>query len=48
MSYPKLAKLAISGVVGALLLIIGIVFLVRYLIRRRRKKKLMKLDPSVL
>jgi len=47
-SYPQLAKIAIGSLVGVLLLIFGIVFLARHLIRRRKKKKRMKLNPSVL
>ena len=47
-SYPQLAKIAIGSLVGGILLIIGIVFLVRHLIRRRKKKKLMKLNPVIL
>ncbi len=47
-SYPQLAKIAIGSLVGVILLITGIVFLARHLIRQRRKKKLLKLIPAVL
>jgi len=39
MSYPQLAKIAIGSIVGAILLIIGIVFLIRHLLRRRKQKR---------
>ena len=48
MSYPQLAKIAIGSIVGGILLIIGIVYLVRYLIRRRIKKKPGVLNPAHL
>lgn len=40
MSFPQLAKIVIGCVVGVILLIIGIFFLARHLIRRRKLKKL--------
>jgi uncharacterized membrane protein HdeD (DUF308 family) len=39
MSYPQLAKIVIACAVGIILLITGIVFLVRYLVRRRKLKR---------
>ena len=39
MSFPQLAKIAIGGMAGTILLITGIVVLVRYLIRRRKMKR---------
>jgi len=39
MSFPKLAKIALSVAFGVLLLIVGIGFLIRYTIKRRRKKR---------
>ena len=36
-SFPQLAKIALSVAVGVLLLITGIVFLIRFLVRRRKK-----------
>jgi pimeloyl-ACP methyl ester carboxylesterase len=39
MSYPQLAKIVIACAVGIILLITGIVFLIRYLVRRRKLKR---------
>jgi len=48
MSYPQLAKIALGCVAGAILLVIGIVYLVRYIIRRRKRKKLAVLNLANL
>ena len=41
MSFPQMAKIAVGAIVFVILLLIGLVFLVRYFVRRRRNKKLL-------